>query len=70
MSSLVDIITTDDPQLRDRSLVEACESMSLAELLDQAEQLDRFRRQESNLYRRVRALFSLKRSIVIKSRCV
>lgn len=59
MIHLVDIITTDDPQLRDRSLVEACEALSLAELLEQAEQLDQFRRSEGNLYRRVRALFFL-----------
>ncbi len=59
MSHLVEIITASDEQLRDRSLEEACAGLSLLELLQQAEQLDRFRRHESNLYRRVRALFFL-----------
>ncbi|MEM9589470.1 MAG: UTP--glucose-1-phosphate uridylyltransferase, partial [Planctomycetota bacterium] len=58
MSRLIEIIQSDD-RLRDTSLESVCESWSLDVLLGQAESLDQFRRQEANLYQRVRALFFL-----------
>ncbi|MGV3774032.1 MAG: UTP--glucose-1-phosphate uridylyltransferase [Verrucomicrobiales bacterium] len=56
---LVDIITSRDPAIRDSSLDQLCEAMSLRELLGEAEALDAFRRKSDNLYERVRALFFL-----------
>ena len=59
MSRLVEVITADDPQVRDRSLDAVCRELSLPELLAECEALDRFRRANPNLYQRVRALFFL-----------
>ncbi|MEO9593617.1 UTP--glucose-1-phosphate uridylyltransferase, partial [Rhodopirellula bahusiensis] len=59
LNSLIETITTDQADLRDQSLESLVEDASLAELLDHIEELDRFRRQEENLYQRVRALFFL-----------
>ena len=58
-SPLVDIITSTDPAERDSALAAACQSASLDELLQEARALDEFRRDEENLYHRVRALFFL-----------
>jgi len=56
---LTEIITSDDPVIRDRSLAAACRDLSYAELLRERESLERFRRASGNLYHRVRALFFL-----------
>src|SRR5687767_8479987 len=56
---LIRIITSDDPAVRDLSLDAFCRDASLADLLAECEQLDRFRRTSGNLYVRVRALFFL-----------
>lgn len=53
------VITSDDPSIRDTSLDELCAGSSLMDLLHQCAQLDRFRRTSGNLYHRVRALFFL-----------
>ncbi len=59
MNRLIEIITSQDDSLRDQSLESICGKASLSELLDHVHALDSFRRQETNLYRRVRALFFL-----------
>ncbi|SMP47962.1 UTP--glucose-1-phosphate uridylyltransferase [Neorhodopirellula lusitana] len=52
------ILCEDGPE-RDRSLESLCHGCSLDALMQHVAALDSFRRQESNLYRRVRALFFL-----------
>ncbi|MFK7821500.1 MAG: UTP--glucose-1-phosphate uridylyltransferase, partial [Planctomycetaceae bacterium] len=59
MTDLLEIITSGDPATRDCSLDSACEGMSADTLLEQCQQLDRFRRTSENLYERVRSLFFL-----------
>ena len=59
MLRLIDIITSPDPALRNRSLDAWCADASQATLLAEADALDAFRRQSDNLYERVRALFFL-----------
>ncbi len=59
MSSLLDIILSNEDNVRNRSLDSECSGASLETLLDHCDKLDRFRRDENNLYRRVRALFFL-----------
>ncbi len=59
MSRLIAIITSDDPQVRDRSLDAVCQDFSLDELMAECAALDGFRRTSGNLYERVRALFFL-----------
>ncbi len=59
MSQLIPIITSPDPAIRDRSLEGFARNASLAELLDECAALDRMRRENANLYERVRALFFL-----------
>ncbi len=59
MSELVKIITATDVQLRDSSLDAFCRESLLQELLDECRTLDQFRRENENLYQRVRALFFL-----------
>jgi hypothetical protein len=56
---LVQIITSREPEVRDRSLDAFCRSASLQELLAECESLEAFRRESDNLYERVRALFFL-----------
>ncbi|HXG48482.1 MAG TPA: UTP--glucose-1-phosphate uridylyltransferase, partial [Methylomirabilota bacterium] len=56
---LVRIITAKDDALRHQSLDAVCASLGAAELLEEAGELDRFRRGCENLYQRVRALFFL-----------
>jgi hypothetical protein len=58
-NALIETITTDDAELRNRSLESLCEKESLDELMLHAKTLDSFRRREENLYKRVRALFFL-----------
>jgi len=59
MGILIDIITSEKAEVRDRSLDAFCRKASLQELLDACEELDAFRRENDNLYHRVRALFFL-----------
>ncbi|NNE01434.1 MAG: UTP--glucose-1-phosphate uridylyltransferase [Pirellulaceae bacterium] len=59
MNRLIEIITSDEDQIRDQSLESVCLGASLDDLLTHVEALDQFRRHESNLYFRVRALFFL-----------
>ncbi len=58
-STLVDIIISENPEVRNKSLEEACEIMRLPELLNECDYLEDFWRTESNLYQKVRALFFL-----------
>ncbi len=59
MSTLTDIITATDPDMRNRSLDAFCRTASLADLLAECEALEQLRRTSNNLYERVRALFFL-----------
>ena len=59
MSSLIDIILSDQNEVRNRSLDSVCSGANLETLLGHCQELDRFRRHEDNLYHRVRALFFL-----------
>ena len=57
--ALLTLITSPDAAVRDLSLDTACEKLSLAELIAEADALDAFRRTSENLYHRVRALLFL-----------
>ncbi|MEI7469886.1 MAG: UTP--glucose-1-phosphate uridylyltransferase, partial [Chloroflexota bacterium] len=59
LSRLIPIITSADSAVRNQSLDGVCQNASVTELLHECEQLDQFRRQNTNLYERVRALFFL-----------
>ncbi len=59
ISALLPLITSADPQARDRSFDELAAGLALPELLAESEHLDAFRRDSENLYERVRALFFL-----------
>ncbi|MCF7687805.1 MAG: UTP--glucose-1-phosphate uridylyltransferase [Cephaloticoccus sp.] len=54
---VMDIIDSEDEATRNLAIEEWCLHRSSAELLAACAQLDRYRRTESNLYKRVRALF-------------
>src|SRR5882762_10473804 len=56
---LIEIITSPEPGIRNQSLDAFCGPASLKELLAAAAELEQFRRNSSNLYERVRALFFL-----------
>src|SRR5438105_3195537 len=58
-SHLINIILAADSQTRDQPLETWCNGASMEQLLKECEQLDLFRRQSDNLYKRVRALFFL-----------
>jgi hypothetical protein len=53
------IITSTDPEIRNRSLDAFCRAASLPELVAECADLETFRRASDNLYERVRALFFL-----------
>jgi len=55
----IQIITSHEPDVRNQSLDELCQKASYQQLLDHCAVLDDFRRQNDNLYQRVRALFFL-----------
>ena len=57
--ALLPLITSPDDAVRNQSLDAACEKLTSAELLAEAEALDTFRRTSGNLYHRVRALLFL-----------
>ncbi len=59
MASLIDLITSGDPAIRNRSLDECLAGASVPELLNACAELDQFRHRSSNLYEKVRALFFL-----------
>ena len=59
MGNLINIITSDIPEIRNTSLESYCRSSSLLDLIEETELLDSFRRENSNLYHKVRALFFL-----------
>jgi hypothetical protein len=56
---LVQIITSPDPSVRNRSLDAIAAQAGLRQLLEECEELEHFRRRAENLYERVRALFFL-----------
>src|SRR4051812_1787774 len=58
-SGLIEIITSADEAVRNRSFDRLCSSKSVAELLADCAELEAFREQSENLYERVRALFFL-----------
>jgi hypothetical protein len=57
--TLVEVITSNDPGVRDRSLEAFCRGATAAALVAECDALDGFRRRCDNLYQRVRALFFL-----------
>jgi hypothetical protein len=59
MERLIDVITSADPRVRNRSLDEYCRSASLSELTGQCAELESFRHASGNLLERVRACFFL-----------
>jgi UDP-N-acetylglucosamine pyrophosphorylase len=59
MSELITIIRSHNPDIKNKSLDEFCKNASLNELLNETKELELFRKEESNLYKRVRALFFL-----------
>ena len=58
-SKLVQIITAQDPAIRNLSLDAISEELDLDQLLSETVELDKFRRESTNLYERVRASFFL-----------
>ena len=59
MSQLIEIITAQAPEVRNRALDAFCRAATYEELLAECAALDQFRRRSDNLYARVRALFFL-----------
>jgi len=59
VSDLWKIITSADPEIRNRSLDTFCAKATVQELLAEAAELERQRHSSANLYERVRALFFL-----------
>jgi hypothetical protein len=59
MSELVAIITSANPEVRNRPLEDFCDRASLEELLAECEALETLRASSQNLYERVRALLFL-----------
>src|SRR6059058_4919922 len=58
-TSLLNIITADDAELRNASLDAICAKLSTEQLFAECSALDDFRRTCPNLYQRVRSLFFL-----------
>src|SRR5687768_14715895 len=58
-TSLINLIVSADPTVRDTALERAIAGMSTEQLLKELDALDAFRRTSTNLYERVRALFFL-----------
>ncbi len=56
---LIEIIRSADPKIKNKSLDGFCRSASLKDLLIAADELEQYRREEVNLYNKVRALFFL-----------
>ena len=53
--TLIDLISSEDADIRDQPAVELAQSMPVPELLIQLKDLEEFRLSTSNLYHRVRA---------------
>jgi len=58
-TDFIHIVTSEDPEVRNTPLEQACAGLSTEELVAACEQLDAFRRTSDNLYHRVRSLFFL-----------
>ncbi len=56
---VTDLIASAEPATRDRAIDEWCAGRSVTQLLADCAELDAYRRRETNLYQRVRALFFL-----------
>lgn len=56
---LITIITSTDPAIKHQSVDDFCRNATINELLAEAKELDAYRKEEPNLYFRVRALFFL-----------
>lgn len=59
MSHLINIICSSDPAIKNKSLDEFCKKATSDVLLNEAAALEHYRKEEPNLYSRVRALFFL-----------
>ena len=59
MIDALEVITSDDPAVNNRSLHSVVVDLTADQLIDLCGRLDDYRRTETNLYRRVRALFFL-----------
>jgi len=59
MSKLIEIIISSNPEIRNQSLDSAISGKSTGELLQECDQLEKFRSTSNNLYHKVRALFFL-----------
>ena len=59
MPSLLPLIVSPDPAIRDQSLDALCRGVAAAKLVARCGELDAYRRRSDNLYERVRALFFL-----------
>jgi hypothetical protein len=59
MSHLITIIQSTEPSIRDQSIDGFCRDASIAQLLSESTELEQYRKDEENLYMRVRALFFL-----------
>jgi tetratricopeptide (TPR) repeat protein len=55
----IETIISADPQIRNRSVEELCKDAGVSELIQACDELDEFRRNNNNLYERVRALLFL-----------
>lgn len=59
MSQLIEIIRAANPDIKNKSIEEFCGNATLEALMQECNELDQYRREETNLYNRVRALFFL-----------
>lgn len=56
---LVETITSNDPEVRNRSLTSLLDRLRVPEIMQECEELEQFRRRSENLYERVRACLLL-----------
>lgn len=59
MEKLIDIITSEVAEIKNKSLDSICKNASIEQLINECNDLDIFRRNNDNLYFKVRALFFL-----------
>ena len=59
MSRLIEIIVSEDPEIKNLSLDTFCLNSTANQLIEECKELDLFRRENENLYFKVRALFFL-----------
>jgi UDP-N-acetylglucosamine pyrophosphorylase len=55
MNRFIETITSNNPEIRNKSFQELCSGLSVKELMRDFEELDQFRKTTQNLYERVRA---------------